>query len=131
MATLFFADLSHAFYLPGVAPQDFAKVGDAFTCFYSPVVVNPACGSLLLLSLQGDSISLKVNKISSPKNLPFEYYSLPYCKPGKIISSAENLGEVLRGDRILNSLYQVCVCVCVCVFIFLFAFFLRFVSPYM
>ena len=51
---------------------------------------------------------LKVNKLSSVKNqLPYEYYSLPYCRPEKIVQSAENLGEVLRGDRIENSLYQV------------------------
>lgn len=56
---------------------------------------------------QGEKFSLKVNKIMSVKNLPYEYYSLPYCKPEKVISSAENLGEVLRGDRILNSPYQV------------------------
>jgi hypothetical protein len=57
---------------------------------------------------QDDVITLKVNKLSSTKaQLPFEYYSLPYCRPPQIISSAENLGEVLRGDRIENSLYQV------------------------
>jgi transmembrane 9 superfamily protein 2/4 len=59
------------------------------------------------LQLQGDPITLKVNKLMSVKNLPFEYYSLPYCRPDKIISSAENLGEVLRGDRIENSPYSV------------------------
>ena len=52
--------------------------------------------------------SLKMNKLSSAKTqLPYEYYSLPYCRPPQIISSAENLGEVLRGDRIVNSKYQV------------------------
>ena len=56
---------------------------------------------------QGDPITLKVNKLMSVKNLPYQYYSLPYCRPDKIISSAENLGEVLRGDRIENSPYQV------------------------
>eukprot|EP00195_Chlamydomonas_chlamydogama_P006578 CAMPEP_0202903266 /NCGR_PEP_ID=MMETSP1392-20130828/23330_1 /ASSEMBLY_ACC=CAM_ASM_000868 /TAXON_ID=225041 /ORGANISM="Chlamydomonas chlamydogama, Strain SAG 11-48b" /LENGTH=640 /DNA_ID=CAMNT_0049590357 /DNA_START=131 /DNA_END=2053 /DNA_ORIENTATION=+ len=70
-----------AFYLPGVAPMDFRKK---------------------------DLIGLKVNKLSSIKNqLPYEYYSLPYCRPEKIVQSAENLGEVLRGDRIENSLYQI------------------------
>jgi len=70
-----------AFYLPGVAPQDFKRK---------------------------DVIYLKVNKLSSIKNqLPYEYYSLPYCRPEKIVQSAENLGEVLRGDRIENSLYQI------------------------
>lgn len=60
--------------------------------------------------MQGQPISgLKVNKLSSSKTqLPYEYYSLPYCTPDKIISSAENLGEVLRGDRIVNSKYEVC-----------------------
>lgn len=56
---------------------------------------------------QGDPITLKVNKLMSVKNLPYQYYSLPYCRPAKIVSSAENLGEVLRGDRIENSPYDV------------------------
>ncbi len=57
---------------------------------------------------QKDLMGLKVNKLSSVKNqLPYEYYSLPYCRPEKIEQSAENLGEVLRGDRIENSLYLI------------------------
>ncbi|XP_030951240.1 transmembrane 9 superfamily member 8 [Quercus lobata] len=68
------------FYLPGVAPEDFEK---------------------------GDSLNVKVNKLTSIKTqLPYSYYSLPYCKPKKIVDSAENLGEVLRGDRIENSPYE-------------------------
>ncbi|XP_057433496.1 transmembrane 9 superfamily member 8 [Lotus japonicus] len=70
---------AHCFYLPGVAPQDFIK---------------------------GDQLQVKVNKLSSIKTqLPYSYYSLPYCAPKKIQDSAENLGEVLRGDRIENSRY--------------------------
>lgn len=70
-----------AFYLPGVAPQDYAK---------------------------GDKLFLKVNKLSSTKTqLPYEYYSIPYCRPSKIVPNAENLGEVLRGDRIENSPYEI------------------------
>ncbi|KAL1553790.1 Transmembrane 9 superfamily member 8 [Salvia divinorum] len=70
----------HSFYLPGVAPQDFEK---------------------------GDLLKVKVNKLASVKTqLPYAYYSLPYCKPKKIEDSAENLGEVLRGDRIENSPYE-------------------------
>eukprot|EP00879_Flechtneria_rotunda_P003817 GHRR01004057.1.p1 GENE.GHRR01004057.1~~GHRR01004057.1.p1 ORF type:complete len:639 (+),score=130.92 GHRR01004057.1:208-2124(+) len=75
------AGTANAFYLPGVAPQDFKK---------------------------GDVMYLKVNKLSSIRTqLPYEYYSLPYCRPEKIVPFAENLGEVLRGDRIENSLYQI------------------------
>ena len=68
---------------------------------------SPAAARLCCRLPQGDPITLKVNKLMSVKNLPYQYYSLPYCRPDKIISSAENLGEVLRGDRIENSPYQV------------------------
>ncbi|XP_057767826.1 transmembrane 9 superfamily member 9-like [Salvia miltiorrhiza] len=92
--TLFLvATVAHSFYLPGVAPMDFLK---------------------------GDLLKVKVNKLTSIKTqLPYSYYSLPYCKPEKIVESAENLGEVLRGDRIENSPYvfkmrepQICNSVC-------------------
>ena len=49
-----------------------------------------------------------MNKLTSIKTqLPYSYYSLPFCPPKKIVDSAENLGEVLRGDRIENSPYVV------------------------
>lgn len=72
---------ANGFYLPGVAPQDFEKK---------------------------ENVTVKVNKLSSTKNLlPYEYYSLPFCRPETIESKSENLGEVLRGDRILTSPYQI------------------------
>lgn len=62
----------------------------------------------VLLPEQGDPLTVKVNKLSSTKTqLPYDYYYLNYCKPPKIVNSAENLGEVLRGDRIENSVYTV------------------------
>ncbi|KAL2544682.1 Transmembrane 9 superfamily member 8 [Forsythia ovata] len=81
------------FYLPGVAPEDFRK---------------------------GDPLNVKVNKLTSIKTqLPYSYYSLPFCRPDTIVDSRENLGEVLRGDRIENSHYvfkmrepQMCNVVC-------------------
>ncbi|KAL6559964.1 Transmembrane 9 superfamily member 7 [Orobanche gracilis] len=69
----------HSFYLPGVAPRDFQRGGE---------------------------LQVKVNKLSSTKTqLPYDFYFLKYCKPDKIQNVAENLGEVLRGDRIENSVY--------------------------
>ena len=60
--------------------------------------------------LQSDPVTIKVNKLTSIKTqLPYEYYSLDYCKPQKIENVAENLGEVLRGDRIENSPYEVSI----------------------
>ncbi|KAK8515534.1 hypothetical protein V6N12_075574 [Hibiscus sabdariffa] len=39
--------------------------------------------------------------------MPFSYYSLPFCKPTEgVKDSAENLGELLMGDRIENSPYR-------------------------
>ncbi|CAA6661673.1 unnamed protein product [Spirodela intermedia] len=74
-----FAVRAAGFYLPGVAPADFQRK---------------------------DILMVKVNKLTSVKTqLPYSYYSLPYCQPEAIIDSAENLGEVLRGDRIENSAY--------------------------
>lgn len=58
--------------------------------------------------MQGDELKVKVNKLTSTKTqLPYSYFSLPYCRPKKIVDSAENLGEVLRGDRIENSPFVV------------------------
>jgi transmembrane 9 superfamily protein 2/4 len=37
----------------------------------------------------------------------YQYYYLPFCRPDKLESSHENLGEVLRGDRITNTPYTV------------------------
>jgi len=49
-----------------------------------------------------------VNKIwSSKTQLPYSYYSLPFCRPEHIETERENIGQVLIGDRIQNSDYQV------------------------
>jgi transmembrane 9 superfamily member 2/4 len=42
--------------------------------------------------------------------MPYDYYSLPYCKPRTTGLQAENLGEVISGDRIENSVYKVRDC---------------------
>ena len=92
-----------AFYLPGVAPQDYAKVWLSYAATCTVELYLQFCALA-----QGDKLTLKVNKLSSTKTqLPYDYYSIPYCRPESIVSSAENLGEVLRGDRIENSLYEV------------------------
>ncbi|KAG6509122.1 hypothetical protein ZIOFF_034513 [Zingiber officinale] len=65
-------------------------------------------GSYMHTYPQGQTISPKVNSLTSfETEIPFDYYSLPYCPPeGGIKKSAENLGELLMGDRIDNSPYQ-------------------------
>ncbi|XP_042430382.1 transmembrane 9 superfamily member 12-like [Zingiber officinale] len=55
-----------------------------------------------------ETIYVKVNSLTSIETeLPFSYYSLPYCLPQNgIKKSAENLGELLMGDQIDNSPYR-------------------------
>lgn len=70
-----------AFYLPGVAPIDY---------------------------MPNEPVELKVNRMTSSKTqLPLDYYDLPFCQPEKIKKSAENLGEILSGDRIENTPYAI------------------------
>ena len=72
-----------AFYVPGVAPSDFNW---------------------------GDPIEIRAIKMTSTHTqLPFEYYSIPFCPPksGEVQYKSQNLGEILRGDRITNTAYDV------------------------
>lgn len=73
----------HGFYVPGVAPVEFAI---------------------------GDHIEIKAIKMTSVQTqLPYDYYSLSHCLPknGTKVYKSENLGEILRGDRIVNTAFEV------------------------
>ncbi|XP_068146771.1 transmembrane 9 superfamily member 4 [Drosophila tropicalis] len=74
--------ISDGFYVPGVAPVEF---------------------------VQDQKIDVKAVKMTSSRTqLPYQYYSLKFCYPknGTLIFKSENLGEVLRGDRIVNTPYE-------------------------
>ncbi|KAB2020097.1 hypothetical protein ES319_D07G044200v1 [Gossypium barbadense] len=73
--------LGYGFYLPGSYPHKYVV---------------------------GGPLSVKVNSLTSiDTEMPFSYYSLPFCKPKEgVKDSAENLGELLMGDRIENSPYK-------------------------
>jgi len=68
-------------YLPGTAPTEY---------------------------VHGQNIALLVNSMSSVNtHLPFDYYSLPHCRPKRRTKGeTENLGEILMGDRIKPSPYE-------------------------
>ncbi|CAO2040889.1 unnamed protein product [Urochloa humidicola] len=78
------------------------------------LVFAPPCGAFYLPGSymhtyqKGEEIGAKVNSLTSIETeLPFSYYSLPYCRPKDgIKKSAENLGELLMGDQIDNSPYH-------------------------
>ena len=46
---------------------------------------------------------------SAHTQLPYEYYSLELCKPknGVVEYSSQNLGQIIRGERIVNTPYAV------------------------
>ena len=73
---------SEAFYIPGVAPVEFH---------------------------QGSPVDIKAVKMtSSMTQLPYDYYALNFCQPkGGTVYKTENLGEILRGDRIVNTPFDV------------------------
>ena len=80
-------------YLPGVAPQDF---------------------------VDGEELKIKMDKLTSVQSqIPFSFYHLSFCTPTEagikdvngnpqmIENVAENLGEVLAGDRMETSPFQI------------------------
>jgi hypothetical protein len=52
----------------------------------------------------------QVNSLTSfETDLPFEYYSMPFCKPPEGVhraGNAANLGTVIMGIKLLNSQYN-------------------------
>ncbi|KAJ4730297.1 Transmembrane 9 superfamily member [Melia azedarach] len=85
-----------------------------YWAFFFAILFGQVCngfylpGSYMHTYSSGESIYAKVNSLTSIETeLPFSYYSLPYCKPiGGVKKSAENLGELLMGDQIDNSPYR-------------------------
>ncbi|CAF1089492.1 unnamed protein product [Adineta steineri] len=56
-----------------------------------------------------DNVTVYVNKVGPYANPQetYHYYSLPVCRPSKIVSKDLTLGEVLSGDRMAQSLYEI------------------------
>ncbi|BFZ60689.1 hypothetical protein YB2330_001731 [Saitoella coloradoensis] len=81
LLAMLFLPLTTAFYIPGFSPH-----------YYQT----------------GDPIPLQVNKLTSSKTqLPYAYYDLPFFpKPRNPKKASLNIGEILRGDRIMASDYE-------------------------
>eukprot|EP01071_Lankesteria_metandrocarpae_P000338 Lankesteria_metandrocarpae@DN1047_c0_g1_i2.p1 len=58
----------------------------------------------------GDVVHVSMNKVW-PFNNPTETYSfytkLPVCHPGNVESEPMTFGQIMRGDRLVNSLYKI------------------------
>ncbi|EER14566.1 conserved hypothetical protein [Perkinsus marinus ATCC 50983] len=64
-----------------------------------------------LVSSQADmkSVRISMNKIwpfANPTET-YRYYDLPFCKPEVIESEWMSFGQILKGDRLVNSIYSV------------------------
>ncbi|XP_062520394.1 transmembrane 9 superfamily member 1-like [Corticium candelabrum] len=57
----------------------------------------------------GDKVVVYVNKVGPYFNPheTYHYYSLPVCRPGKVEHKSLTLGEVLDGDRMAKSMYDI------------------------
>jgi transmembrane 9 superfamily protein 2/4 len=79
----------------------FLSICSLCLCFYLPGVAPKDC-------TDGETVPLFVNKLTSVHTQKsFDYYTLPFCKPESIHREAENLGQIIAGDRIENSLYEI------------------------
>ncbi len=48
-----------------------------------------------------------MSKLTSTRTqMPYDYYSLPFCVPTHVSMQSENIGEIISGDRIENSVYK-------------------------
>ena len=85
-----------AFYVPGVAPKEF-KQGNDIEVKVSLIIIS-------LIYFLTTCIFKAIKLTSTRTQIPYEFYSVPFCKPtGAIHYKSENLGELLRGDRIVNT----------------------------
>ncbi|EDV25777.1 uncharacterized protein TRIADDRAFT_23833 [Trichoplax adhaerens] len=79
----------HAFYLPGIAPVSYCKIGTEVE----------SCRS---------DIPIMVNRLDSSESvIPYEYSSFDFCSSNITTSPVENLGQVLFGERIRPSPYNI------------------------
>ncbi|KAG2393485.1 hypothetical protein C9374_007016 [Naegleria lovaniensis] len=54
----------------------------------------------------GQDIAIKSRKLSSYHNVPYEFHSLPFCRPKEVKYSVESFGDYMLGDRFENTIYH-------------------------
>ncbi|KAG7209377.1 hypothetical protein KM043_015477 [Ampulex compressa] len=80
--------ITRAFYLPGLAPVNYCKDGE----------ITDTCKTI---------IKLYVNRLNTEKYvIPYEYHHFDFCTTDESDSPVENLGQVVFGERIRPSPYQ-------------------------
>lgn len=78
----------NAFYLPGLAPVNYCKKGDG----------PESCKN---------EVKLFVNRLNTEESvIPYEYHHFDFCEGDESKSPVENLGQVVFGERIRPSPYE-------------------------
>ncbi|XP_076645758.1 transmembrane 9 superfamily protein member 2 [Halictus rubicundus] len=89
MSVLCIIQSSQAFYLPGLAPVNYCKIGET----------SKSCKS---------EVKLYVNRLNTEKYvIPYEYHHFDFCASDESQSPVENLGQVVFGERIRPSPYKI------------------------
>ncbi|OAY68593.1 Transmembrane 9 superfamily member 3 [Ananas comosus] len=81
----------------------------AFTILLCSMIVTVASSAVNHRYLAGDPVPFYANKVG-PYHNPSEtyrYFDLPFCSPERAKDKFEALGEVLNGDRLVDSPYKV------------------------
>lgn len=57
----------------------------------------------------GEDVKVYVNKVGPYANPheTYHYYQLPVCRPQQVVHKRLTLGEVLDGDRMAESMYEI------------------------
>lgn len=102
MTVSLFIHISHvfAFYVPGIAPTEFAK-GSRIGEDNGDDVGKVELTKIHFFYTPFSRAEVKAVKMTSTRTqLPYDYYSLNFCLPknGALHYKSENLGEVLRGE---------------------------------
>ena len=126
LAAALFLARTDAFYLPGVAPKEYAD-GDKVEVKVNKLSstktqVWATAGAAAPPRADPSSVARRAGALARPQSfgvprltrlpprasqLPYDYYSLPLCKPDEVQNAVENLGEVLHGSVIQNSAYDI------------------------
>ncbi|RZF33981.1 hypothetical protein LSTR_LSTR006897 [Laodelphax striatellus] len=79
----------NGFYRRGLSPVNYCKKGES----------SQTCSS---------DVPLYVNRLNTEESvIPYEYHHFDFCQTDESKSPAENLGQVVFGERIRNSPYQI------------------------
>jgi len=84
----------------------------------SPHLIVARCTLLRLLLVKvvggaihkpGQNVKVSMNKVwpfANPTET-YKYYDFPFCRPSVVMPHFMTLGQVLRGDRLVNSIYKI------------------------